>query len=68
VPAFLTAYPALYGKEFAPSWWYTDYPFCQDGRTWLLDKGWRRDDTEPMLKVLCERFPQAGVSFRRADP
>jgi hypothetical protein len=32
----------------------------------LLDKGWTRD-TEPILTALCERFPDAGVSYRRAE-
>jgi hypothetical protein len=63
---FLSEYPKQYGRKFDPGWWYTDRPFHQDGRTWLLDKGWGRD-TEPTLAALCERFPRAGVTFRRAD-
>lgn len=66
VPAFLKDYPTEYRGKFAPEWWYTEHPFCQDGRTWLLDKGWARD-TEATLTALCERFPQLGVSFRRAE-
>jgi hypothetical protein len=64
--AFLREYPKQTGRKFAPEWWYTDHPFTQAGRTWVLDKGWGRD-TEPILTALCERFPQAGVGFRRAD-
>jgi hypothetical protein len=64
--AFLREYPKQYDRKFAPEWWYTDHPFSQEGRTWVLDKGWGRD-TEPTLTALCERFPDAGVSFRRAD-
>jgi len=64
--AFLKEYPKQYGRKFAPEWWYTSHPFSQDGRTWMLDKGWGRD-TEQTLTALCERFPRAGVTFRRAD-
>lgn len=63
---FSREYPKQYGRKFAPEWWYTDHPFRDGGRTWLLDKGWGRD-TEQTLIALCERFPQAGISFRRAD-
>ncbi|MGH2855068.1 MAG: hypothetical protein ACRDLF_12860 [Solirubrobacteraceae bacterium] len=65
--AFLDGYPKLYERKFDPVWWYTDHPFREDGRTWLLDKSWGIN-TEPALTALCERFPQAGVNFRRADP
>src|ERR1039458_923921 len=61
---FLPAFHETY-KTFDPAWWYTDHPFRQDSRTWLLDKGWGVN-TEPALTALCKRFPQAGVSFRRA--
>jgi len=64
-PAFLRGYPKEYGRKFDPVWWYTDRPFLQDGRTWLLDKGWGVN-TEPALTALVGRFPDAGVSFRRA--
>lgn len=64
--AFLKDYPREYGRKFHPEWWYTDHPFLQDGRTWLVSKGWGTN-TEPALTALCERFPDAGVSFRRAD-
>jgi hypothetical protein len=64
--AFLRGYPKEYGKKFAPEWWYTDHPFLQDGRTWLLDKSWGVN-TEPALTALIERFPDVGLSFRRAD-
>jgi hypothetical protein len=66
-PAFLKGYPKEYGKKFDPTWWYTDHPFLQDGRTWLLDKSWGVN-TEPALTALVGRFPDTGVSFRRADP
>jgi hypothetical protein len=62
LPAFYETY-----KTFDPAWWYTDHPFRQDGRTWLLDKGWGVN-TEPALTALVKKFPQADVSFCRADP
>jgi hypothetical protein len=65
LPAFHDAYDNA-RPGFKPEWWFTDHPFRQDGRTWLLDKGWG-SNTEPALTALCERFPEAGVSFRRAD-
>ncbi len=65
-PAFLRDYPREYGRKFHPEWWYTDHPFLQDERTWLVSKGWGTN-TEPALTALCKRFPDAGVSFRRAD-
>jgi hypothetical protein len=64
--AFLDNFQKLYGRKFDPVWWYTDHPFHQDGRTWLLDKGWGTN-TEPALTALCERFPEVGMTFRRAD-
>jgi hypothetical protein len=36
---FLPAFHETY-RTFDPRWWYTEHPFRQDGRTWLLDKGW----------------------------
>jgi hypothetical protein len=65
-PAFLRSYPREYGRKFDPGWWYTEHPFCQDGRTWLLDKSWGVN-TEPALDALMERFPDAGVSYGRAE-
>jgi hypothetical protein len=65
---FLPAFPTAYDHAvpaFKPLWAYTDHPFRRDGRTWLLSKGWGTN-TEPALNALCERFPDAGVSFRRA--
>ena len=62
---YLPAFHATY-KTFDPAWWYTDRPFHQDGRTWLLNKGWGVN-TEPALTALVKKFPQAGVTFRRAD-
>lgn len=64
--AFLRDYPREYARKFHPEWWYIDHPVLQDGRTWLVSKGWGTN-TEPALTALCERFPDAGVSFRRAD-
>jgi hypothetical protein len=60
VPAFRESYP-----KFDPVWWYTEEPFRQGGRTWLLHKGWGTN-TEPALTALVETFPQAGITFRRA--
>jgi hypothetical protein len=38
------------------------------GRTWLLNNHrWRGVNTERTLTALCERFPEAGVTFRRAE-
>jgi hypothetical protein len=65
-PAFLSSYPKEYGLTFRPEWWYVNRPFLEDGRTWLVSKGWGIN-TEPALTALCERFPEAGVGFRRAD-
>jgi hypothetical protein len=65
-PAFLRDYPREYGRKFRPEWWYIDHPFLQDEQTWLVSKGWGTN-TEPALTALCKRFPEAGVSFRRAD-
>lgn len=64
--AFLRGYAQEHGRKFLPEWWYTEHPFREDGRTWLVSKGWGIN-TEPALTALRERFPQAGVSFRRAD-
>jgi hypothetical protein len=65
-PAFLSGYPKEYGLTFRPEWWYVDHPFLEDGRTWLVSKGWGIN-TEPALTALCKRFSEAGVGFRRAD-
>jgi hypothetical protein len=51
--------------KFDPGWWYTDHPFREDGRTWLLDKAWGAE-TESVLASLSAAFPQAGVRSRRA--
>ncbi len=59
-------YPREYGRKFHPEWWYIEQPFLHEGRTWLVSKGWGTN-TEPALTALCERFPDVGVSFRRAD-
>jgi hypothetical protein len=60
VPAFSERYP-----KFDPVWWYTEHPFRDSGRTWLLDKAWGAE-TEGTLASLSAAFPQAGVQFRRA--
>jgi hypothetical protein len=60
VPAFQAAYP-----KFDADWWYTQDPFREGGRTWLLHKGWGTN-TEPALTALVKKFPQVGVTFRRA--
>jgi hypothetical protein len=65
-PAFLTGYPREYRRKFRPEWWYIEHPFLQEGRTWLVSKGWGTN-TEPALTALCERFPDAGMSFRCVD-
>jgi hypothetical protein len=67
VPIFMAEYKKEFGRKFSPEWWYIDHPVRQEGRTWLLEKGWSADNTEPTLESLVERFPQAHVSFQRAD-
>ena len=49
--------------------WYLDLPLIDDaaGQTYVLSKMWGLLHTEPALAALTEAFPQAGVSFRRAD-
>ena len=61
-PAFRDADP-----KFDPPRWFTDDPFRTGGRTWLLRRGWGTN-TEPTLTAPCEAFPEADVTFRRADP
>lgn len=47
--------------------WYLEYPFSENGRTWVFTRMWGTD-TEPALTSLRDAFPQSGVTFRRADP
>jgi hypothetical protein len=46
-----------------PERYFTDAPFVEDGKTYVLTKMWGRN-TEPTLLALQEAFPAAGVSFR----
>lgn len=49
-----------------PRRWFVEYPIAQDGRTWLLRRQWGTN-TEPTLTALAQAFPDAKVSFRRAE-
>jgi hypothetical protein len=46
--------------------WFVEYPIPEQGRTWLLRRQWGRN-TEPTLTALSQAFPDAKVSFRRAE-
>lgn len=46
--------------------WYCEYPLFNDGRTWVLTRMWGTD-TEPSLVALRDAFPDARVTFRRAE-
>ena len=48
--------------------WFTDHPLIDDeaAETYVLFKMWGLN-TEPTLKALSEAFPDAKVTFRRAD-
>jgi hypothetical protein len=59
VSAFQERYP-----NFDPAWWYTDHPFHDGERTWLLDKKWGAQ-TESVLASLSAAFPHAGIGFHR---
>jgi hypothetical protein len=61
LPAFRDADP-----KFDPPRWFTDYPFCTGGRTWLLRRGWGTN-TEPTLTALCEAFPRPRVREAAAN-
>ncbi len=49
--------------------WFCDHPFVDEseGRTYVLFKMWGRN-TEPTLASLTQAFPEAKVTFRRAEP
>ncbi|MDP1804696.1 MAG: hypothetical protein Q8K72_05985, partial [Acidimicrobiales bacterium] len=51
-----------------PGRWYCDHPLVDDGagETYVLSKMWGLQ-TEPALVALAEAFPDANVTFRRAD-
>ena len=51
-----------------PGRWYCDRPLVDDpaGETYVLSKMWGLQ-TEPALVALAEAFPNAKVTFRRAD-
>ncbi len=49
-----------------PGRYFTDAPFTEDGKTYVLTKMWGRG-TEPALTALRDTFPAAGVAFRAAD-
>jgi hypothetical protein len=53
--------------SFKPASWFLDFPYRADGRTWLLNNKVWGTNTEAMLTTLCESFPEAGVTFRRAE-
>jgi hypothetical protein len=59
--AFLAADPRIDIGRF-----YFEYPLFEDGHTWIMTRMWGRD-TEPSLTILRDAFPEAGVSFRRAE-
>ncbi len=59
--AFLEADPRIDIGRF-----YFDYPMYEDGDTWIMTRMWGTD-TEPSLSQLRDTFPDAQVSFRRAE-
>jgi hypothetical protein len=61
-PAFSAA-----DRRFDPGRWFVDTPYRSEGRTWLLSNRVWGAKTESTLAALCETFPQACVSFRRAE-
>jgi hypothetical protein len=48
--------------------WYCDHPLVDDdaAETYVLSKMWGLQ-TEPALAALVDAFPEAGVTFRRAE-
>lgn len=46
--------------------WFVEYPIPEGGRTWLLRRQWGRN-TEPTMTALSQAFPDAKVTFRRAE-
>lgn len=57
------AYPAF---TFDIGRWFTESPFRGSDATWLLTKMWG-ENTESALEELARSFPEARVSFKRAD-
>jgi hypothetical protein len=56
--AFSRAY-----RKFDPGRWFTESPFHDEGRTWLVTKMWGRN-TEPMLEQLIRLAPKdSGISY-----
>ncbi len=49
-----------------PGRYFTDAPFTEDGKTYVLTKMWGRG-TEPALTALRDSFPAAGVTFRAEE-
>ncbi len=49
-----------------PQRYFTDAPFVDDGKTYVLTKMWSRG-TEPALAGLRDAFTETGVSFRAED-
>ena len=49
-----------------PGRYFTDVPFAEDGKTYVLAKMWGRG-TEPTLTALRDTFPAAGVTFRAEE-
>lgn len=51
-----------------PARWYCDRPFAdvETDQTYVLSKMWGRN-TEPTLEALADAFPDAKVTFRRAN-
>jgi hypothetical protein len=46
--------------------WYFEYPFFENDHTWVMTRMWGTD-TEPSLAKLRDAFPDAKVTFRRAE-
>jgi hypothetical protein len=49
-----------------PERYFSDAPFIEDGKTYVLTKMWGRG-TEPALSALRDTFTAAGVSFQAED-
>jgi hypothetical protein len=49
-----------------PERYFTEAPFLEDGKTYVLTRMWGRG-TEPTLSALRDMFAEAGVSFRAED-
>ena len=57
---------ALVTLGLDPARWFVDCPFPESGQTWVLTRQWGRN-TERTLTRLAQAFPEAKVSFRRAE-